>query len=86
LWFPPAQWLREYRLVWLHHDVVVEDRDELLAGRGEADVEGLARAVSVVRHHDQAHVGELAGDHLDRAVRAGVVHDDDLGEGAGLRP
>jgi MFS superfamily sulfate permease-like transporter len=20
--FPPAQWLREYRLVWLHHDVV----------------------------------------------------------------
>src|SRR5215213_7691842 len=22
LWFPPARWLREYRLVWLHHDVV----------------------------------------------------------------
>ena len=57
----------------------------VLRGR-EADVERLAGAVAVVRHHDEAHFGVLGADHFGRSVLRAVVDDDHRVERDGLRP
>jgi len=68
------QWLKEARL---HAHVVVQKNHDLVPGLPEAGIRG-ASETEVAGHRQNFHGGECLPYPIRRAIRRGVVHQDDL--------